>query len=89
MNLRPGQNQYETVHVLWWYAPFVYIEVQDSRKKTPVCARALVSFDVTNGKWADHSSANRYIFARRGWRTFLVRFTGLSARLIPLYSERS
>jgi len=77
-------NRHETVHVYWWSAPFVYIEVRDSRKHYPCNARALVSFDLGNGKFASPASERSYTFARQGWATFTDTLAGTS---VPRYTE--
>jgi hypothetical protein len=79
-------NRHETVSVRWWSAPRVYVGVDDARHEYPFNGRALVSFDLTNGKWASHDSEHRYVFARRGWTTFIGCLIGYSP---PVYGERS
>lgn len=74
-------NRHEIVYVHWWYAPFIYIEVNDKRWKHYPCGhRFLVSFDITNGKLDSSRSANSYSFARKGWRRFAEKLTGHKVR---------
>jgi hypothetical protein len=71
-------TRHEKINVHWWYAPFIYIEVEDTRHRGeyPVWMRALVSFDLTNGLVASPDSSNRYAFARKGWGAFVDRIAG-------------
>ena len=70
-------NRYEKLSICEWYKPFIYIEVHDSRwKHYPCYCRALVSFDISNGKVADMESENRYQFARKGWRSAISKLIG-------------
>ena len=70
-------NRHEQVLVSWWYAPFVYIDVKDTRWNHYPCGhRFLVSFDLTNGEVSSTKSANRYVFAREGWGSFADTLTG-------------
>ena len=78
-------NRYEQVSVMWWHAPYIYVEVGDNRHEYPVNMRALVSFDLTNGQWAGFDSKRRYVFARRGWQAFLER--AVIHYSVPVYSE--
>lgn len=66
-------NRFETIDVHFWYNPFVYVDVVDSRWQHYPCShRALVSFDLAIGKWASFlKSDNRYVYARRGWGRFM------------------
>ena len=78
-------NQYERIDVHFWYYPFVYIDVIDTRWKHYPCGhRAYVSFDLTNGKWASEKSENRYSFARKGWGRFMDEFVGYT---VSRYSD--
>jgi hypothetical protein len=70
-------NRHEQVIVSFWYAPFVYIEVKDTRWKHYPCGmRFLVSFDLSNGLLASESSENQYAFARKGWASFAENLIG-------------
>lgn len=70
-------SQFERINVHFWYYPYVYIEVKDVRWKHYPCGhRALVSFDLTNGKCASAESLNQYAFARRGWGAFMDLLCG-------------
>lgn len=77
-------NSHETVDVFWWTAPYVYVSVTDDRHDYPVSGRALVSFDLTNGKFYHWDSERRYGFARRGWQAFMDRLTPIG---VPIYGE--
>jgi hypothetical protein len=75
--VRQSANRHERIQVSWWYFPFIYVEIRDTRwKHYPCYMRLLVSFDLTNGRFASLQSANRYVFARRGWGSFLDRLVG-------------
>lgn len=77
-------SRHETVNVHWWSYPRIYIEVTDARHGYPYNGRALVSFDLTNGKFASWDSEHRYVFARRGWIGFLTELLGYAP---PVYDE--
>lgn len=77
-------NRYERVEVMWWTGRLIYVGVCDGRYKYPISGRALVSFDLDSGQWASYDSPNRYVYARRGWRTFLGDLIHYDP---PLYSE--
>jgi hypothetical protein len=67
----------EQVDIRWWYESYIYIEVTDRAFTHKPCGhRFLVSFDLTNGKIASLESANRYVFARKGWNLFADRLVG-------------
>src|SRR5882672_10241817 len=74
-------NRDEKISVYWWHAPFLYIEVRDTRwRHYPCDLRMLVSFDTTNGKCASSESANQYAFARKGWRSLAKELVGCDVR---------
>ena len=78
-------NRHEELHILEWTEPYIYFEVKDTRWMHYPCDwRALVSFDITNGKAASLESKNRYQFARRGWYS---RITKLIGRPATRYSD--
>lgn len=78
-------TRHERVDVHFWYYPFVYIDVVDTRWKHYPCGhRFLVSFDLTNGKLASEDSSNRYTFARKGWRKFADELVGYT---VSRYSD--
>jgi len=53
------------------------VGIVDTRWQHYPCGhRALVSFDLTNGKWGSFTSENRYVYARKGWRTFMDALVG-------------
>jgi len=69
-------NRHERVEVYWWYYPFVYVDVTDTRWNHYPCGhRFCASFDLTNGEVASKHSENRYIFARKGWIRFAESLT--------------
>jgi hypothetical protein len=75
----------ECIRVHWWYAPLIYVEVVDSRwKHYPCNMRMLLSFDMTDGKFASQQSTNCHAFARRGWRTFANEVAGYE---LPAYGD--
>lgn len=74
-------NRFETIDIHWWYYPYIYVDVRDERWQHYPCGhRALVSYDLTNGKWASFESDNRYTFARRGWGRFMDDLCGYKVR---------
>jgi len=78
-------NSFEIVDIHWWYYPYVYVDIIHTKwKHYPCNHRALVSFDLTNGKWASFDSDNRYVFARRGWGRFM---DDLCCYRVPRYSD--
>lgn len=79
-------NCHERVSVSWWHSPYLYVSVTDDRLEYPYSGRALVSFDLTNGKWAGWDSERRYAYARRGWHAFLTRIAHYG---VPAYGEES
>lgn len=78
-------SRFERVDVSWWYFPFVYVDVIDTRWRHYPCGhRMLFSFDVTNGLVASRKSSNEYIFARKGWGAFADELAG---RTVPRYAD--
>lgn len=78
-------NRFERIIVSWWYFPFAYVEVRDTRwKHYPCYMRMLVSFDLTNGKFASLESENRYAFARSHWGRCADELVG---RAVTRYSD--
>lgn len=78
-------NRHERIDVHFWYFPFVYIDVIDTRWKHYPCGhRFLVSFDLTNGKAASEESSNRYTFARKRWHKFADELVGYT---VSRYSD--
>ena len=70
-------NQWEIVDVHFWYSPYVYLGIVDTRWQHYPCGhRTLVSFDLTSGKWASFDSENRYVYARKGWGQFMDALVG-------------
>ena len=65
--LESKMNKHEKMNIIEWYKPYLYFEIIDTRwKHYPCYCRALVSFDITNGKVASFLSKSRYQFARKG-----------------------
>jgi hypothetical protein len=80
-SVREQLNRHQSISVHWWYAPLVYVEVEDSRwKHYPCNRRMLISFDLTNGKCASLESRNHYAYARKGWRSVAKRLAGENVR---------
>lgn len=77
-------SRHESIHAGWWIAPFIVIEVHDSRLHYPCRARARVSFDLGNGKFASPGSRLYDAFARKGWGEFIGTLT---RRSVPRYTE--
>jgi hypothetical protein len=75
--IKTKASQNEVVEICFWYAPFIYIEVKDTRwKHYPCNHRLIVSFDLTNGKLAATDSSNMHVLARAEWVPFIDRLVG-------------